>query len=349
MLKIAFLIKGSINDNRGTPIRIRNLITGFLGNGCSVSCSSSERVNEINDPNFLDLAIPSESVKSADAVLVLNANGLWEHRKYLYKFDKTIICDLHSLRSIELASHSIRASLKSLLIEIWALIFIWKKRVICLSVNRNLLKLLCLRKKRGIWFPASTGHIDSVEELKYDSQFTIYYSGNLRRYQGVEFLINSFQEINSLREFKLEVCTSDNPSDLELFEQQDIELLLNYKPLEALESCAKAHVAIVPRRRSFSTLLTFPSKLVEYLGCGTLVVASSSAPMLPPELEQYVVRYKTGNQLSLTESLEKTKDLILNSKSLREKQLNEVLTNWTYDKLTQRICLMIEGNQDETK
>jgi len=347
MLNIAFLVKDSINDNRGTPIRIRNLINGFLANGCNVGCSTSEKVKDINDPNFFDLANPAEMLKSADAALVLNANGLWEHRRHLYKFDKLIICDLHSLRSIELVSHSMGASFKSLLIEIWALFFIWKKRVICLSVNRNLLKLLCLRKKSGIWFPASTGHLDSLKELKCGSQFTIYYSGNLRKYQGVEFLVESFEEINSLQEFKLEICTSDTPSDLDIYKQQDIELFLNYKPLEALELCAKAHMAIVPRRRNFSTLLTFPSKLVEYLGCGTLVVASSSVPKLPPELEKYVVRYKTGNQLSLANSIKKTKYLLLNSKTLRDEQLNEVLTNWTYDKLTNRICLIIEGNQDE--
>ena len=349
MLNIAFLVKGSINANRGTPIRIRNLITGFLTNGCSVSCSSSEKVNKIDNPYFFDLASQLEIEKSADMVLVLNANGLWEHRKYLYRYDKTIICDLHSLRSIELVSNSVLASLKSLLIELWALHFIWRKRVICISVNRNLLKLLCLRKKRGIWFPASSGQIECIEELKRDSQFTIHYSGNLRKYQGVKFLLETFEEINSLREFKLEICTSDTPSDLELYEQRDIELFLNYKPIEALELCAKAHMAVVPRAKSFSTLLTFPSKLVEYLGCGTLVVASTSAPKLPPELEKYIIRYKTGDKTSLANAIKMTQYKFPNSKTLRAQQLNEVQNNWTYDKLTQRICLMTEGYSDEAK
>jgi len=344
-MKISFLLNGPIDANRGTPIRARKIMQSLLQSGVEVYCTTSSELSDLKDfPNYHRIESEDESYISGD-FFVINLNGLWENRTRLKGHSGIIICDLHSLRSIETMGDSFKYALKSLLIEIWAYFFIRRNRVHCIGVNKNLVRIFGSKRVENLWFPAATIAENEFEVGTKNEKKTLFYSGNSRGYQGVEFLIESFKGSRLQEEFKLVICSSDEFIKNKYSFHPGIEFYIDLTPETSAQLCAKADVAVVPRQKKLNTLLTFPSKTLEYLAMGPKVVISDSVPELPGTLEKFVIRFESMNRNALVTAIQRAASKNSGEDNIRIEQMEAISLHWTYTKLAARLQNLMRTSQ----
>lgn len=336
-MKISFLLNGPIDANRGTPIRARKIMRSLLQRGVEVYCTTSSELSELQDfPNYHQIESGDKSCISGD-FFVINLNGLWENRTRLKSHSGIIICDLHSLRSIETFGDSFKYAFKSFLIEIWAYFFIRRNRVHCIGVNKNLVRIFGSKRVENFWFPAATIIENEFQVCNKNEKKILFYSGNSRRYQGVEFLIESFKGSQLQEEFKLVICSSDELIKNKYSFHPCIEFYIDLTPEKTAQLCAKADIAVVPRQKTFNTLLTFPSKTLEYLAMGPTVVISDAVSELPGTLEKFVIRYESMNSKALITAIQRAASRNPDHDSIRIEQMEAISLNWSYTELAARL------------
>jgi glycosyltransferase involved in cell wall biosynthesis len=344
-MKISFLLDGPIDANRGTPIRARKIMQSLLQSGVEVYCTTSSQLSDLQDfPNYHRIELEDNSFISGD-FFVINLNGLWENRNRLKGHSGIIICDLHSLRSIETMGDSFKYAFKSFLIEIWAYFFIRRNRVHCIGVNKNLVRFFGSKRVENVWFPAATITENEFQVCNKNEKKILFYSGNSRKYQGVEFLIESFRESQIQEEFKLVICSSDEFIKNKYSFHPCIEFYIDLTPETTAQLCAKADIAVVPRQKTLNTLLTFPSKTLEYLAMGPTVVISDAVPELPGTLEKFVIRYESKNSNELITAIQRAASKIPGHDTIRIEQMETISLHWSYTKLAARLQKLMRTSQ----
>lgn len=344
-MKISFLLDGPIDANRGTPIRARKIMQSLLQSGVEVYCTTSSELSDLrNFPNYH----PSKSMDESHFLgdfFVINLNGLWDNRSRLKGHSGIIFCDLHSLRSIETITESYKYALKSFVIEVWAFFFIRRNRVHCIGVNKNLVRFFGNRRVENLWFPAATINESQFQVDNMNDKKVLFYSGNSRKYQGVEFLIETFIGSHLQEEFKLVICSSDEFIESMYSFHRDIEFHIDLTPEATSQLCANADVAVVPRLKKFNTLLTFPSKTLEYLAIGPKVVVSNAVPELPGSLEKFVTRFEAMNSNSLITAIQLAASAKPGEDAIRREQMEAISLHWTYSKLAGRLQNLMRSSQ----
>lgn len=344
-MKICFLLDGPIDANRGTPIRARKIMQSLLQSGVDVYCTTSSDLTDLmNFPNYHRSKSKDEAHFSGD-FFVINLNGLWENRSRFKDHSGIIFCDLHSLRSVETITESFKYALKSFVIEVWAFFFIRRNRVHCIGVNKNLLRFFGNHRVENLWFPAATINEKPFQVDNKNYKKVLFYSGNSRKYQGVEFLIETFIGSRLHEDFKLVICSSDEFIESKYSFHRDIEFHIDLSPETTSQLCANADVAVVPRLKNFNTLLTFPSKTMEYLAMGPKVVVSNAVPELPGSLEKFVTRFEAMNSNSLINAIQLAASTYPGDDTMRSEQIEAISLHWTYDKLAERLQSIMRSNQ----
>ena len=158
------------------------------------------------------------------------------------------------------------------------------------------------------------------EKVRQDDVPVIAYCGNLRDYQGVEYLLQALQSIRDLSWHFLFVCSSEEErakAMLERFDLSDRTTLLTNLPQPRVFALLKgSQIAVVPRPDVLVTRYAFPSKLPEYLGSGAAVIAtdvSDAKHMVRPHETGWLV--PPGNSIALADALRDA----LSNPALRQK------------------------------
>jgi glycosyltransferase involved in cell wall biosynthesis len=306
-MKVVALLTDSISENRGTPIRIRQILHQIARfNQLAVYLPINYSLTP--DLNFTRLS-PKEvgdAVLEADIIYICGNNGIRFLVKNFKVRNALILIDLHSLSFHEIS---------------WTTPFLKLQEYLSCLIMRYKLKnhthIIVATNKRII---ASYSHavsgivlngIDNFQapelsssEGSSSSQLKIGYVGNGRKYQGIDSLRHAVALINSKpknREVTLSLVTSENVNFLD---RKPWEILLpGMNPKGVREFIHSMDLMVIPRLSGQIAKNSLPVKALEYLSSGTVVVLSDAIVLGDSFLQANVISYKAGSVGSLAANL----------------------------------------------
>jgi glycosyltransferase involved in cell wall biosynthesis len=102
----------------------------------------------------------------------------------------------------------------------------------------------------------------------------IGYTGNLRMWQGLPFLISSYTKLKALYpEFKLTILSSEPV----IAPVSGIVYVQQIEHAEVPKFSAACDILVIPRLHNEVNRISFPSKIIEYMALGKAVVASNTS------------------------------------------------------------------------
>ncbi len=156
-------------------------------------------------------------------------------------------------------------------------------------------KIFCANPMLYVWMKIFFGDravnvcgiadVSKFEQNKNENEcVNVLYAGNLRYYQGVDLLLDAIDIIGDTKDFKFYVL-GDIGMDKSL--KNKIISLKDQKNLKVMNSISydkypvflnSMDVIVIPRRRSMTTYMAFPQKLIEAMSAGKCVIATNLAP-----------------------------------------------------------------------
>ena len=300
-LKIGVIYEGDLEEPRGTPIRMLRWAELGARSGVRVNVLASSMSSELaNKIGLQRLSNARAIIDDSDLVFVLNYNGLFHIKKLLRKSGCQIVVDLHSLRSRELRKLQLFEFLRQTMFELIASILARRYRALLVPVNERMTKrYLANLGNRVLEIQGGTTDYNLIgREFKFD----FGYAGNSRKYQGLDFLINTFDVMwQSGEVFSALIIVSEPVSN---FENRPYLTVVNrLKSVDALNKIAECRVLVVPRVRARENRYSFPSKVYDYLSTDSAILLSREVPPLPMALERTILRSETGNTAKFGDSL----------------------------------------------
>lgn len=299
-IKILAVYRGKIDDQRGTPIRVRSLLTR-LNKRPDINLIVASWDKEI--PNFThhlflsnnhlkDLAVLYRYVKNQKIQVVIGHTVAtsW-YLVPLALFTKAkVVLEMHGFIEDEAREYGDIGVLKYLLYKIWFGIFYWAADLIT-TCSKSVTNILLHYNKNvvsmcgGVDLSIFNPHVTHGRFITHDDRIIIGYAGNTRTWQGVDFLVRVYEKIRTEHhEFRLAMLLSEKAdfgSHVEVFgpvENKDVPSFL-----------IDCDVLVIPRPDTPVTKISFPSKLPEYLGMGKPVIVSKVGDM-----DEVVVNGKNG-------------------------------------------------------
>lgn len=345
-IKVLSVTYGFIDVNRGTPIRIRNLIQGLSAYpDCEVHVATLDDSLPITSVSHIKL--PRNKFK---AIKLLSS--------YVFKNNIDVLVG-HTLLCYSLILAVKVITRKKVILEMHG--FIEDEDLLAKKISNYKYRLLKFKHNRIYkFFDLITTCSDTATDIlrrhnsnvvtifggcdvklfnpeakrefnfkTNENELVIGYAGNTRIWQGLDFLLEVFSEIHTKDQtFKLALLLSEPTQLKELPGVSIISSLEHHRVPNFLNSC---DVLIIPRLKNRVNDISFPSKLPEYLAMGKPVVASytSDTFKIIDDGESGVL-FEPGNKQELIDKL-----IILKDKNFRDKlsknarYLSESKLNWT--------------------
>lgn len=284
--------RGSLSQNRGTPLRITSLMhhiavsNAFTYYTCSndaeIEYSNSHLVltgNKISDLRRLNRFIKDNHIdiivfhNIPAAYYLLPLKLLNPKKKFVMEMHGFLEEELRLYGDVNWLEYNLYRSFFFLIYKCCNAITTCSETAteIMLKYNKNTHTIfggVDLKK-----FNPSIQPIRSFKESPED--IVIGYSGNLRRWQGVDFLLRAFEDLLQKDDsFKLVLLLSEEPH----FQVPRSTTIIG--PVEHSEVggyTAAFDILVIPRPASLINGLSFPSKLMEYLAMGKPVVGSRTS------------------------------------------------------------------------
>jgi len=197
-----------------------------------------------------------------------------------------IAIDLHGLYAEELYFEGLISNFKRILIDrsvkfllrFYDLIFVAcdNLKEYYFHINKNI-EIIYNGVNKEDFYP--------IKDLRSDI-FTIGYTGNLKSYQGFEYLLKSLKNIKdkNLFKFRINLIISSGTVQIEdllkkynLFDESDLYFKINHEKINKIIN--KSNVLIVPRPSLKITEYAYPSKLPEYMMTGVPVITTEVGPV----------------------------------------------------------------------
>lgn len=288
-LKVVAIYRGKLSENRGTPIKVRNLLSNLIKYvdltlfawdkesllNCRYFYLSNNHLDDLIKicryvrKNNIDIVIGHTMAAGyyllplrflTKAKIVLEMQGFIEEEALLYgSINKPFYLLSKLLYSLIYKScHLITASSDT-------------GKEVLLKYNKNVATLFY-----GADLNFFNPNVESGKIIKRkEGGIVIGYAGNLRIWQGVDFLLEIFKRIKKeCPEFRLAILTSEK-NKLGAVDGVEVFEALNHEAVpEFLIDC---DILVIPRPDNRVNYLSFPSKLIDYLAMGKAVVASRIA------------------------------------------------------------------------
>ncbi len=195
--------------------------------------------------------------------------------------------------------------------------------------------------------------VSDIYKEEFNSQpMEIAYTGNLREYQGLAFLLDTLVELKK-RDFNfvIKLVVSGNENEIEttlknkgLYEMADVKVNIPHYLVN--QEISKSDVLVIPRPMSDVTEYSFPSKLTECLATGIPVLTTNVGPV------EELLTNKKNCLISPTcdiEDMTKTFEALFKmckkdrrSMGLEARRLVEELLQW--DTLGETICSTMKSD-----
>jgi len=288
-MKILSIYRGKIGENRGTPIRIKTLLS-YLAKEKDIElsyCSWDERAdipakhfmltnNHFDDikkivryakENNIDIIIGHTMSAGyylgplkflTRAKIVLEMHGFIEEEAYLYG-------------GIGNARRLATKFLYGLFYPFCDLITTCSDTAteILSAYNKNTFSIFC-----GVDPEIFNPKIQPSHHIRKDGRIIIGYIGNARIWQGTDFLIDTYKELKQKdSRFRLVMALSEKKARRD----DTVEYVGPLLHEEIPAFIAECDILVIPRPQNTVNRISFPSKLPEYMAMGKPVIASKTS------------------------------------------------------------------------
>ncbi len=290
MIKILSIYRGKIFQNSGTPIRVRHLCLELEKNPkIDFSLFSWEKESGLfskhlylSNDHLEDLKKIYKYVKDNDIEVVIGHTTSSSYYLAPLKFltKAKLVLEMHGLEEEEAREYGDISFIKYWFLKIWHSFFYFLCDLIT-TCSDSVTKIVGRFNRNSV---SMCGGVDlnffnplvpSSGLIKKDDKIVIGYAGNARVWQGVEFLVESYEEIlKKTNDFKLCMLMSERKNFL-----AGIEVVGPVPNEEVPGFLVDCDALVIPRPLSPVTKISYPSKLTEYLAMGKAVVVSGVGDM----------------------------------------------------------------------
>lgn len=287
--KILFIFNFFFFANRGTPIRINNLISEvdkinefeIVTTSYDQGGFGSNQHIQLPKNFFTRLQIISNLIKREKFDLVvfhtINSARYLPFLKILYPKQKFLL-EMHGFYAEEKALTMGYKDVTFYFYKIChGLIYVLLDYITTCSETATARLRKFNKNVHTVYGGSKTIDTKTENHVNSDQRNTIQicYTGNSRKWQGLDFLLDAYDELcKQTDKFSLHLVLSDEPT-IQSRKNLTIENKIpNEKiPLRLLA----ADILVIPRPNNLVNKLSFPSKLMEYLASGRPVVASATS------------------------------------------------------------------------
>lgn len=320
-IKILAFYRGKIFENRGTPIRIFNLLSRLENNpDIELSVFSWDKSNDLfHDHHLLtnnhwqDIKIIKNyaNKNNLDVIIGYTASALYYTVPLKFLTQAKISFESHGFIEDEALEYGDIGKFKYYLMKIFFGLAYYLCDFIMTSDGPSVAAVL---KKYNKKILALTGganletfgpDVSSNNLIKKDNRIVIGYAGNARIWQGVDFLVGAYRKLLERdKSYRLVLLMSEKK-----YFGPDIEVYGPVSNNEVPQILVDCDILIIPRPRTLVTSIGYPSKLTEFLAMGKAVVGSDVGDMDKIiQNGQSGMIYRAGDQEDLIKCLLKLKD-----------------------------------------
>lgn len=288
---ILAIYRGRLTENRGTPIRVRSLLERLAKDdrfrltiaSWDESFPFCAEHLHLTNRKLADLRVLSRAARSGKANIVIgHTMATWYYLVFLkVVWHAKIVLEMHGFLEIEALFYgsigrlraTVEGSVYSVFYRLCDLITTCSENAaeILTRYNRNVVPLY-----GGV--DTALFHPDAVPlhtVVHNPGEIIIGYAGNLRKWQGVPFLLSAFAKLRAEdSSFRLAILTSE---EWKGSSEMGIQVL-DGVPHEAVPAfLAACDILVIPRLDDSVSRISFPSKLPEYLAMAKPVVASATS------------------------------------------------------------------------
>lgn len=325
-IKILAVYRGRIFEHRGTPIRVRSLLTQLNSNECIdlAVCSWDKTQGNfskhftLTNNHFQDIKQIYHYVKNnkIDVIIgyIISTSYYLAPLKLLTK--AKIVLETHGFAEDESYEYGDIGLLRYWLLKLWYGFFYWicdlittcsqSVTDILLKYNRNVVTVC-----DGVDLSLFNPNVPSGIYIKKDGRIVIGYAGNARKWQGIDFLIEAYKKLSAqCNDFRLVLLMSEKK-----YMKSGVEIIGPLENENVPKFLIDCDILVIPRPETLVTRLSYPSKLSVYLAMGKAVVASNTG-----DVDKIITSgvngllYTPGNAEELMDNL-----LALRDKNLRER------------------------------
>jgi glycosyltransferase involved in cell wall biosynthesis len=302
--KIVSIYRGKLSLNRGTPLRVASLINEIVKNeDFEYFTCTADDIFETSKSHLTISGKKIHSIKEINTfVKTNNIDVLIFHTLSAAYFllplkilnpRKKFVLEMHGFNEEEERLYSDISLYKFYLLKIFfGIIYICSDAITTCSETASII----LRKYNsnvttvygGVDLHKFNPNIVPTHSFKSaEEEIVIGYSGNLRKWQGVDFLVDVFQELTKRDKlFKLvlllsEKVTIDIPENVTVLDPVSHDEVGKYN--------ASFDILVIPRPETKVNTISFPSKLIEYMAMGKPVIGSRTS-----DIHKIVIDGKNG-------------------------------------------------------
>lgn len=285
-INVLAMYRGDILANRGTPIRVRSLLARMDRNAninlsvCSWSVEPEyfKKHFMLKNEHWNDLKKIYKYVKDNNIDVVVGHTISTSYFLLPIKiFTKAkLVLEMHGFIEEEAREYNSMSLFAYYRMKVWNAIFFFfcdfittcSKSItdIILKYNKNVVSMC-----GGVNIDIFNPNAKSEGYFKRDGRVVIGYIGDSKKWQGIDFLIDTYRELLKRdKDFRLVLLMSENkniPNDMEVFGPLPHE--------DVPKFMIDCDILVIPRPLTRVTKISYPSKLTEYLAMGKAVVVSN--------------------------------------------------------------------------
>lgn len=351
-MKIFSVYRGSVNIVRGTPIRIKS-IQEFLKNSNDIDLYTAtyDKTNTSNENHVplkknIWIEIPSlvhyTNKNNIDMVI---CHGMLSYPVIIAirLFTKAkVILEKHGFYEIEqkeFGHFSNYQWIKSKIV-FWIAYKFCHLITTCSDTATEIIKKYN-KNTVTIWGGVDLKYfnpdIKPENYIQQKKEIVIGYAGNSRPYQGLSFLLDTFEKLNfNEKGYTLAILSSDRIEESKVVD--GVQLIKRVPHEKVANFLAECDILVVPRINSVINDVSFPSKLIEFMAMGKPVIGSRTSDI------HRVITHGLDGLLFDPENSEELIECIVSLKnkkrrdSLGQEAYNTVCRVYTWDK--QGDCLV---------